>query len=1033
MRDILTKVEDFFASLVSRLSRKPKEKDEKNTKKPGFFDKIDAYFTAHDGSFLIWSFILSAVLMLLVYVSIGVYPFGKNSVLVLDLNGQYVQFFAGLRAILHGDGSLLYSFSRSLGGEFLGIYAYYLASPFSWLVALFPEQNILEALLLIFVLKSGFSGLNFGIFLHYTRRPPKTMTVSLSILYALSSYVVVMQHNTMWIDAVMLLPLLIFGLERLIREKKPLLYAFTLGLILLSNYYIGYMVCIFTALYFFYYFAAHSAEVRNPYGERRHFLCSLLRVGVYTLLGIGVAAMMILPAYYSLSFGKTTFSTGNFAFTSKFEIIDFIAKMFPGSYDTVRPEGLPWVYSGTLSLLLLPLFFAAGKIKVREKIATGVLLFFLFLSMYINTLDVLWHGGQAPNWLNYRYSFVFIFVVLLMGARTLSALRSVDYRAILAVASTLLILVVILQKLKLTYTANNKTEVYFDNLNGVWLSIGLLIVFGILLLFLNGHDRTSPRYEPLATILLTVLCIEVLLNGVFYMRRQHEDVVISNYASYHDFYDEYAKAFDYVKENDTSFYRMDKTFQRTVCDSFVLGYRGLASSTSTLNASVVRFQRELGMKADSHWTEATGSTIATNALLGVKYWVAKEGEAVHPHYQEYHRDGDTALGTATVTYLNPYALPIAFASSPAVKDITYAMPADPVFDSETGESLNDGGYVKKDNQWVLAEEWEDALFSPFMRLNATYSAMTGIEELTVYHPIEADISMKGGLKKDPSVWNHLVYKTDAQDKDGRLCFTFTAESTDPVYCYFPSKYTRKATVYLNGEKLTDIQYYDYILTLDSLKAGMQVEVELALDPASTLYLVEDIPYFYTVDTEDLARATDILKAGGISLTEARDDFFKGTITAKEGMTTVQTTIPFDEGWQITVDGEAVPGYRTLDAMLAFNLPEAGEHEITLRYRPSVYGKGLAISIVSLVLLGAVLTLIILRNRKKMTIKGENLASGALLFFLPLPKAEEKNCAPCEEDMPEKSGDAPEKETASVKKTGTKPRKNSTASRKNRRK
>ncbi len=1013
MRDILKRIEDFFASLGGRLSKKPEKSKEEQKKKPGFFDKIDNYFAKRDGSFLIWSFVLSAVLMLLVYVAIGVYPFGKNSVLVLDLNGQYVQFFAGLRAILHGDGTLLYSFSRSLGGEFLGIYAYYLASPLSWLVALFPEKSILEALLTIFVLKCGFTGLNFGIFLHYTRRPPKTMTIALSILYALSSYLVVMQHNTMWIDAMMLVPLLILGLERLIREKKPLLYAFSLGLILLCNYYIGYMVCIFTALYFFYYFLAHSADVRNPYGERRHFLAALLRTGVFTLLGIGVAAMLIFPAYYSLTFGKTGFSTGNFAFTSKFEILDFIAKMFPGSYDTVRPEGLPWVYSGTLSLLLLPLYFAAAKIKTREKVATGALLLILFLSMYINTFDVLWHGGQAPNWLNYRYSFLFIFVMLLMAARTLTALRSVDYRAILAVASVLLILVVVLQKLKLTYTANGETREYFDNLNGVWLSIGLLIVFGTLLLFLNGHDRSSPRYEPIATVLLTVLCIEVLLNGVFYMRRQHEDVVISSYASYHDFYDEYAAAFDYIKEEDDSFYRMDKTFQRTVCDSFVLGYRGLASSTSTLNASVVKFQRALGMKADSHWTEATGSTIATNAFLGVKYWIAKADEAVHPLYLEYHRDGDAERGTATVTYLNPYALPIAFASNAAVKDVTYAMPADPTY--KDGEWVDYGGYTYKNGKWMLAEEWEDAPFSPFERLNETYAAMTGIEGITVYDPVSVQMAAKGSLRKEQSVWNHLVYQTDTGSAEDRLSFTFTAESSDPVYCYFPSKYTRKATVYVMGEKLTDIQYYDHILTLGNLTAGQEVTVELGFDGPSTLYLFEGIPYFYTVDGEELAHATDVLRAGGITLSEAKDNFFKGTIEATADMTTVQTTIPYDAGWQITVDGEDVSGYCTLDAMLAFDLPGEGEYEITLRYRPAIYGAGLAISIVSLLLLGAVLTLIVLREKKKLTVEGNNLASRALLFFLPLPKAEQKNCAPTDEEAPPEEAAPERKRPSSAKK------------------
>lgn len=993
MQAFLKRIEDFFASLAAKLSRGSQKKQEGEApKKPGLFDRLDAYLARYDSSFLLWCFFLPAIIMLLLYVAIDVYPFGKNSVLVLDLNGQYIQFFAGLRAIAHGDGSLLYSFSRSLGGEFLGIYAYYLASPLSWLVAIFPEKNILEAILVIFVLKSGLSGLHMGIFLHYTRRPPKTMTISLSILYALSSYVVVMQHNTMWIDGLMLLPLLMFGLERLIREKKPFLYVFSLALTLLCNYYIGYMICIFTALYFFYYLAGHSADITNPTGERYHFGASLLRVGLYTILGIGLAAMLLLPAYYSLTFGKTGFTQGNFSFTAKFDIIDFVTKMFPGAYDTVRPEGLPWVYSGTLPLILFPLYFAAKKIPTREKISSGILVFLLFLSMYINTLDVLWHGGQAPNWLNYRYSFVFIFMMLLLAARTLTALESVDYRAILAVAGILLLLVIILQRLDLTYTANGETKEYFDDLSGVWLSIALLVIYGVLLLFLNGHDRSSPRYEPIATVLITVLCIEVLLNGIFYLHRQHEDVVISSYGSYHDFYDVYDAPFDYVKETDTSpFYRMDKTFQHTVCDSFVIGYRGLASSTSTLNKSTINFQSALGMKAEAHWTEATGSTIVSNSFLGVKYWIAKEGETVDPLYVEYHRDGNAEAGTATVTYLNPYALPLAFASSASIRDLTYLMPPDPVFGKDgTVESY--GGYEYRNAAWRLAPEWEDTLWSPFMRLNATYAALTGQADLTVFDAIDAKLTHSGFDSIAPNTWNHTAYYNTNSTTPSRITMTFTAESTDPVYFYSPSKYTRSATLYLNGAKHSDIASAAHVISLGSFDVDEEVKVELEVAAGSTFYAVEDIPYFYTVDKAALEEATRLISASGLTLTEAEDDYFKGNITVKEGFTTVQTTIPYDAGWKITANGEELEGYRTLDALLAFDLPSKGAYEITLTYRPAIYTTGLLISIVSALLIGGVLTLVILQNRRKLTLSQAGCFGRLIAFFLPAPIPERKPIA-----------------------------------------
>jgi uncharacterized membrane protein YfhO len=172
-------------------------------------------------SYLAYCFGIPAVLYFLIYLSMGLHPFGNGSVLVLDLNGQYVFFYEALRNAVWGDNSLLYSFARQLGGEFLGIYAYYIASPFSYIVCLFPEGRILEALLCIFLIKAGISGLTMGYYLHKTAaRLNRTNVIICSVLYSMCSYAVVQQHNSMWIDALMWLPLLTLGIEELIKNKK---------------------------------------------------------------------------------------------------------------------------------------------------------------------------------------------------------------------------------------------------------------------------------------------------------------------------------------------------------------------------------------------------------------------------------------------------------------------------------------------------------------------------------------------------------------------------------------------------------------------------------------------------------------------------------------------------------------------------------------------------------------------------------------------------------------------------------------------
>lgn len=121
---------------------------------PSLWQKIKSCRRAY----LFFAFLTPCLLMYAVYYAFGMYPLGDESVLVLDLNAQYVYFFGALRRAIFGDTSLIYSFSRALGGEFIGIFAYYLSSPLSFIVALFPEDMILDALLVLFTKNAGFAG-----------------------------------------------------------------------------------------------------------------------------------------------------------------------------------------------------------------------------------------------------------------------------------------------------------------------------------------------------------------------------------------------------------------------------------------------------------------------------------------------------------------------------------------------------------------------------------------------------------------------------------------------------------------------------------------------------------------------------------------------------------------------------------------------------------------------------------------------------------------------------------------------------------
>ena len=268
-----------------------------------FKNKIFSFLSSN---YLLFCFFIPVVFMLALYVlAVRLHPFGDGSVLVLDMNGQYVYYFEAFREAVFGDGSLVYNFSRALGGEFLGIYFYYLASPLSFIVLLFPKEMILDALITMVIIKTGLSGLTFGFYLHKrTEIKNKLSIVLFSALYALCSYAIVYQSNTMWIDAMIWLPIITFAIEELVRKKRFLLYVVSLTVTIVSNFYIGYMVCIYSAMYFVYYCLSHKYDDLNPTGEDKHLLKSFLRFSLYSVLSAAICAFVLVAAYYSLSFGK---------------------------------------------------------------------------------------------------------------------------------------------------------------------------------------------------------------------------------------------------------------------------------------------------------------------------------------------------------------------------------------------------------------------------------------------------------------------------------------------------------------------------------------------------------------------------------------------------------------------------------------------------------------------------------------------------------------------------------------------------------
>ncbi len=851
------------------------------------FEKLASHL--FEKKYLGLCFLIPAVLLTLAYLARGVWPADEGSVLVLDLNGQYVYFFEALRDIITKGGSFVFSFRRALGGEFMGIFAYYLASPLSFLVALFPKEYMTEAIGFLLVLKCGLTGFTFGLFAHKTRPRHPVTTVTFSVMWALSAFAVVMQHNLMWTDCIILFPLVLLGIQKVIKERRLVLYVVTLALSIISNFYIGYMVCIFSGFYFFFAFASMRKEERNPDGVKLHFTKSLVRFGAATLCAVCIGAVIILPTYYSLSLGKTTFSNPSFVPTSKFDLIDMTSKLYFGSYDTVRPEGLPFLYTGMLTLLIGPLYFICRKIPLREKIVSASVVVFFVLSMNISTLDLLWHGMQKPNWLNYRYAFMLCFFLVYWAMKAFEHIREIDFRWVIGTYAASSVLLIVLQKLGI------------ENIPDMRAVVPSLLIAFILLLIVRAVKAKEFRFEFAARIALAIfISVEMLASTLVNFNDLDDDVVFSRRTGYRAFLDRVSIAAEDIKKFDDSFYRTEKTFMRKTNDNMALGFYGLSGSTSTLNSETIKFLQRMGYASRSHWSKYLGENPVSDSLLNIKYIVAQRDDDVYEANEIFDYPDDNMT-----TYINPYALSIATAVSPKLTNAPFT---------------NDG------------------VTSPFERLNSLVSYMSGEPDAEGIFKAASKVEVSTEGTREKVVAGHIKYEK-LGDATAKVTYTVRAESSDPLYCYFPSKYTRVVDLYLNGISIGD--YYDSdsyrIVCLGTFKPGETITVTMQLKK-SELYIENDADYFYHLDTKRFEDVFGELGKYPMNVTYHTEDTIEGTITVPKDRTQIYTSIPYDAGWVVTCDGNEVETAKVLDGLLTFTL-KPGDHTVRLEYKPDAVRQG----------------------------------------------------------------------------------------------
>lgn len=895
------------------------------------------------------SFIIPAAILFAAYALFGMYPFGVKSVLALDLNAQYVTYFDYMYDVFGGKESLFYTWSGSLSGEFFGTFVYYLASPFNFIVWLFPREIITEGIMTMLLVKSGAAALSAAFYLKKHRGFSDYTTILFSVMFALCGYFVAHTINPMWLDGLIALPLVIMGVERICQKKGFLLYTLSILYIFIANYYIGYMVGIFSALYILFYAFSRKIGKVSDYFKA---------AGIYAASSISAVLMscfVIIPAFKSLQNGKLgraseLFSSDNLK--ENFNILDGFIKLFPGTYDTERPDGLPMLYCGTLALIFALIYFMCRKIPVRQKIASGFLLGVMALSMYIKPVDMLWHGGQVPVWMPFRYSFTVIFLLIIFGAEAFEKIENIRTKQIGAAFLTLLGVLLICD----FYEGGE----HFDTTLVIVVPlIALGIIAAVVCAYRKNHNSTSMKI-----LLCAAVCSELLVNSAMYVFSIHSDVYYSDRSSYVDDIPDTRSVVNQIKSQDNGFYRLEKTYHRTVNDPMATGIYGFSHSTSAFNQKALKLLESLGFGSRDHYSRYDGATLLTDDIFGVKYVLAKDERTA-----QYDEEIDVSSSRGVHVYKNSDALPVAFLAD---------------------EMIIGSGFSEK---------------SPFVFQQRLASELVGLEyyeNIEFFTKIEDTVFDSKNITIGSTTDGHYSYKKRFDGEDASVSFLAKMPKSGAAYMYLPSRYERECSLYLNGTFLKNYFKNENhcIVYLGDYEKGEEFTVELKT--LEDELFIKD-PEFYVLDREVLADYTASILEQNCEVRRTSGTSLEIKVNS-DGNRALFTTIPVEEGWSAAIDGNPCTIASAVnDTLICLNVPE-GEHTITLNFFPAGMKIGLILTAAGAgILLVMIVTSIIVKRVKKKKARsadGENALDNGENSEISPVIAEEK---PAEEACEETSG------------------------------
>lgn len=549
--------------------------------------------------------------MVLVVLSIWgeVYPFGPESFLTEDLKYQYIDFFTWFRHVLTGEANVFYSFAQGMGSNTWGLYSYYLASPFNLIILLFDEAHLTLAIYVIVALKLACMNTAMAWYLRRRFTLQRTWALALALCYTWSTWTATNLRNPLWLDALILLPLMAWSCRQLLRTGRFIGLSLLVAADVITCWYMAYITLLFCCLFVLFELAVmiYDDEVRPA---RSWIAGRAVRFTVAILLGLGLSAWTFVPTVLAMMGGGAKTAVGMFQTYPTALIRGFL----PFAWNI---DHAPQFYTGLIPLVLAISMLFEKRIDKRLRALTLVFAGFLVVSSVLGPLMYVWCGFRQPNGFYCRIAFLLSFLEIWAAAFLL--MRRAACRA----------------------EGSNTRTVSWTEAGG-----------------------RSACAAPIARKLAPFGTLVLVLADLGFNAHVCWNQLYINYPQ--DTHDTYVNDADTqvreLKQLDAdAFYRVDKTYNRAGAafnEGIAHGFNQLSTYSSANNPQAVAFLNSLGYSSEGEFSSVYAApNLVMDSLLGVRYigsW-SKPVEST-----------ETTLPHSNVTsplHCNPHALSLGYPSA----------------------------------------------------------------------------------------------------------------------------------------------------------------------------------------------------------------------------------------------------------------------------------------------------------------------------------------------------------------------------------